>query len=45
MGVGMKAFLWAVVACVGISLGAGFVLTGKNASQHPSRTVDSVRLN
>ncbi len=36
----MKAFLWAVLACVVISVGAGVVLTGQE-----SRTAPSVRLN
>jgi hypothetical protein len=41
----MKAFLWAIIACVGISVAAGYVLTSQEDSQHPSRTVESVRLN
>jgi hypothetical protein len=41
----MKAFLWAVVACVVISVGAGFILTGQESNTHSSRTSSSVRLN
>ena len=41
----MKAFLWAVVACVVISVGAGVVLTSQDSNTHPSRTSSSVRLN
>ena len=41
----MKAFLWAVVFCVGISVAAGLILTTQNDVQDPTRTTDSVRLN
>lgn len=41
----MKAFLWAIVACIGISLAAGFILTAQDAAQHPTRTAEGVRLN
>ncbi len=41
----MKAFLWAIVACFGISLAAGILLTAQNDSEHPTRTAESVRLN
>jgi hypothetical protein len=40
----MKAFLWAVVACIAISVGAAYLLTGQDANKHASRTSDSVRL-
>jgi bacteriorhodopsin len=40
----MKPFLWAVVACVAISVGAAYVLSLQDANKHPSRTADSVRL-
>lgn len=42
----MKAFLWAVVVCVGVSVSAGFVLTGMdNSYQQAAPIADSVRLN
>jgi hypothetical protein len=41
----MKAFLWACVACIGISVAAGFVLRAQNDAQHPTRAAESVRLN
>jgi cation transporter-like permease len=41
----MKAFLWAVLACVVISVGAGVVLTSQESDSHSSRTGSSVRLN
>ena len=41
----MKAFLWAIVACVGISVAAGFILTAQDGAEHPTRTAESVRLN
>ena len=41
----MKAFLWAVVACVGISIAAGFILTSQNDTMNASRTAEDVRLN
>ena len=41
----MRAFLWAVVACIGISVTAGFILTAQDGAQQPTRTADSVRLN
>jgi hypothetical protein len=44
-GMSMKAFMWAIVACFGISIAAGFVLTAQNDSQHATRTAESVRLN
>jgi hypothetical protein len=44
-GMGMKAFLWAIVACFGISIAAGYLLTAQNDTQHATRTAESVRLN
>ena len=41
----MKAFLWAVVACVVISVGAGYVLTDLESDSHASRTAPDVRVN
>ncbi len=41
----MKAFLWAVLACVVISVGAGVVLTSLESDSQSSRTSSSVRLN
>jgi hypothetical protein len=41
----MKAFLWAVLACVVISVGAGYVLTGQDPTSHSSRTAPDVRVN
>ena len=41
----MKAFLWAVVACIGISVAAGYIMTAQNDGQDPTRATDSVRLN
>lgn len=41
----MKAFFWAVVVCVAVSVSAGLILTGlDNDFQHAARTADSVRL-
>lgn len=40
----MKAFLWAMVACIGISVAAGFILTAQDGADHPTRTAESVRL-
>lgn len=40
----MQAFLWAVVACVGISVAAGYILTAQNDAQYPTRTAKSVPL-
>ena len=41
----MKPFLLAIVACIAISVGAAYVLTGQDPNKDPSRTTDSVRLN
>jgi len=40
----MKAFLWAVVACVVISVGAGIILNMTEDAKRPTRTAESVRL-
>lgn len=40
----MKAFLWAVVACVVISVGAGIILNMTEGAKQPTRTAESVRL-
>ncbi len=40
----MKAFLMAVVACVVIAVGAGFILTSLDSNNAPSRTASGVRL-
>ena len=40
----MKAFLWAVVACVAISAGAGFVLTSQSGMFQGARVAEGVRL-
>ena len=40
----MKAFLWAVVACVVISVGAGMILNMTEPAKHPGPVADSVRL-
>ncbi len=40
----MKAFLWAVLACVVISVGAGVVLTSQESASQSSRTAN-VRVN
>ncbi len=41
----MKAFLSAVVACVVISVAAGFIMISFETDTHSSRTASSVRLN
>ncbi len=41
----MKAFLWAVLACVVISVGAGAVLTNQESDNNSSRTAPNVRVN
>ncbi len=41
----MKAFLWAVLACVVISVGAGAVLINQDSDSHSSRTAPNVRVN
>ncbi len=41
----MKAFLWAVLACVVISVGAGAVLTNQESDSVSSRTAPNVRVN
>ncbi len=41
----MKAFLWAVLACVVISVGAGVVLTSQESDSPASRTAPNVRVN
>ncbi len=41
----MKAFLWAVLACVVIGVGAGVVLTGQEFDSSSSRTAPNVRVN
>ena len=40
----MKAFLWAVLACVVISVGAGLIMTGMEPDTPSSRSASSVRL-
>lgn len=41
----MKAFLWAVVVCLVVSVGAGLILTHFNDFQPTSRVAEGVRLN
>ena len=41
----MKAFLWAVLACVVISVGAGAVLINQASDSVSSRTAPNVRVN
>ncbi len=41
----MKAFLWAVLACVVIGVGAGVVLTSQESDSYSSRTAPNVRVN
>jgi hypothetical protein len=41
----MKAFLWAVVFCLVVSVGAGLILTGQDDSQLASQTAEGVRVN
>ncbi len=41
----MKAFLWAVLACVVISVGAGVVLTNQESGSPSSGTAANVRVN
>ena len=41
----MKAFLWAVIVCLVISVGAGVILTAYNDVQPTSRVAEGVRLN
>lgn len=40
----MKAFLWAVVACIVISVGAGVILNMTDRAKHPGPVASSVRL-
>ena len=40
----MKAFLLAVVACVGISVAAAFILVDQSGTLSPARTGEDVRL-
>jgi len=40
----MKAFLWAVIACIGITVGAAYVMTSLDGAKHPSRVGDDVRV-
>ncbi len=40
----MKAFLYAVAACIVISVAAGFILTSFETDSLSSRTASSVRL-
>ena len=40
----MKAFIWAVVACVVISVGAGVIFVGFESDTPGSRVTSSVRL-
>ncbi len=40
----MKAFIWAVAACVVISVAAGWVMTSPDLGFSDSKTLGSVRL-
>ncbi len=41
----MKAFLWAVLACIVIGVGAGVVLTSQESDSSSSRGAANVRVN
>lgn len=40
----MKAFLWAVIACIVISAGAGYVLLSQEDAMQGSRIAEGVRV-
>jgi hypothetical protein len=40
----MKAFVWAVVACIVISVGAGVILTSQQGSYQGARIAEGVRV-
>ncbi len=40
----MRAFLWAVLACIVIGVGAGYILTGIDFGPDDARTASTVRL-